>query len=440
MKIDGYDEIEEINEISETNDSNQLEEIDEINEINDKVDSILRHVNTHSKLKNNFFTDKYRPTTIKDAKFHKQLLLQLQHMSKDESIPHMLFSGPEGCGKKTIIRMLLEMLYDTDVHKTEDSTYTVMGSGGKPTPVTIKQSNYHIVIEPNNNNFDRYLIQDIVKEYAKKMPLGVFRTKKIFKTVLINNIDNLSYYAQTSLRRTMEIYSSTCRFIMWCSCPTRVIEPLISRCIFFTISSPTDDQLFSYILEVSIQEKINLTLEDYVYILDCAQGNIKEALWILQLYKYGYAKKNVYYHTIDLIHRIVVSHNIDHLTINNNDERQTKKIHVRDLLYNIMITNISGTRIMRDLLNKLCENVDVPDECKHGIIEAVSYFEHNIIRGRRHIIHLEALIIKIMEILYEYEKKHPEYKAVFSKYNIDQTVECDKTVVVRGRRFRRILN
>ena len=181
---------------------------------------------------NMFFVDKYTPQSIGDAKFHIDLLNRLEHMSKNESIPHMLFYGPDGCGKKTIIKLFLEMLFDKDVHKTEDSVYTVVGSGNKAVQVVVKQSNYHIVIEPNNNNFDRYLIQDIVKEYAKKMPMSIFKTKKIFKIVLINNVDNLSYYAQTSLRRTMEKYSSTCRFIMWCTCPTRVIEPLISRCVF----------------------------------------------------------------------------------------------------------------------------------------------------------------------------------------------------------------
>jgi replication factor C subunit 3/5 len=221
-----------------------------------------------------FFVDKYCPQSIKEAKFHLKLLNRLQHMSKNESIPHILLCGPEGSGKKTIIRLFLEMLFDKDVHNTEDSAYTVIGSGNKATVVTVKQSNYHIVIEPNNNNFDRYLIQDIVKEYAKKMPMSIFKTKKIFKIVLINNIDNLSYYAQTSLRRTMEKYSSTCRFIMCCTCSTRVIEPLISRCIFFNICSPTNEELFPYIYEISVKENILLKLEDYTYILDCAKNNI----------------------------------------------------------------------------------------------------------------------------------------------------------------------
>ncbi|AYV84841.1 MAG: replication factor C small subunit [Hyperionvirus sp.] len=378
-----------------------------------------------------FYIDKYAPKSIGEAKFNIDLLYRLQHMSKNESIPHMLFCGGNGSGKQTVIRLLLEMLFDKDVHKTEDSVYTVSGSSNKAVNVTVKQSNYHIVIEPNNNNFDRYLIQDIVKEYAKKMPLTIFQTKKIFKIVLINNIDNLSYYAQTSLRRTMEKYSSTCRFIMWCTCPTRVIEPLISRCVFFTISSPSNEQLFSYVYEISIKEKLVLGVDDYTYILDCAQGNIKEALWLLQLYKFGYGRKNIYYFTIDIIVRIIISHRMDQISTNVKVEN---KLYVRDLLYNIMITNISGTRILRDVLNKLCDNVDVPDECKYQILEICAYYEHNLVRGRRNIIHLEAPIVKIMKILKDYVVVHPEYGVIFENYKMVLDAQPKTILSVKPRR------
>src|SRR3990170_3969521 len=112
----------------------------------------------------------------------------LETMSQDESIPHIIFYGPEGSGKKTIIDLFLTMIYGEEVLKTNDSIYKVSGSGNSSTDISIKQSNYHIIIEPNNNNFDRYLIQDVVKEYAKKVPLNVFTSNKSFKVVLINNV------------------------------------------------------------------------------------------------------------------------------------------------------------------------------------------------------------------------------------------------------------
>ena len=370
-----------------------------------------------------FLVDKYTPKSISESKFHTDILERLYYMSQNESIPHILICGPSGSGKKTLIKLLLELLYDSDVHNTEDTIYKVIGSSSKATEVVVKQSNYHIVIEPNNNNFDRYLIQDIVKEYARKIPLNVFKTRKIFRTVLINNIDNLSYYAQTSLRRTMEKYSSTCRFIMWCTCSTRVIEPLISRCIFFTLNSPTDQELMSYLCNICYKENITLTLEESAYIFENANGNIKEALWLLELIRIGYDKANIYYYTIELITRMIISHNIKQINIVQLKDKLDKRLYIRELLYSIMITNISGSKILRDLTNKLCDNVDIPDECKYDIINVMAYYEHNIIRCRRNIMHIEAPILKIMRTLYEYEQKHPEYEEIFAKYYIEEDSE-----------------
>jgi replication factor C subunit 3/5 len=124
-----------------------------------------------------FLIDKYTPKLLQEAYFHKKLLDMLQIMGSDESIPHMIFFGPEGSGKKTTINLFLEMIYDKDVHILEDCVYKVVGSSNKVTDVVVKQSNYHIIIEPNNNNFDRYLIQDIVKEFH----LMFLKLKKFLK-------------------------------------------------------------------------------------------------------------------------------------------------------------------------------------------------------------------------------------------------------------------
>ena len=45
--------------------------------------------------------------------------------------------------------------------------YTISGYGNSKTKVKIKQSKYHIVIEPNSNGFDKYLIQEIIQNYAR---------------------------------------------------------------------------------------------------------------------------------------------------------------------------------------------------------------------------------------------------------------------------------
>ena len=333
-----------------------------------------------------FFVDKYSPKTIDDAIIHKEDLKKLQKMSKDESIPHIIFYGPDGCGKKTMINHFLEMIYGPMVHNIADIMYTVTGSGNSAQEIPIKQSPFHIVIEPNNNNFDRYLIQDVVKEYAKKVP-NVFTTYRAFKVVLINNIDNMSYYAQTSLRRMMEIYSDTCRFIMWSRSLSKVIEPLRSRCYCFRLKSPTPADLLEILLLISSKEGITLKLEDYDEIISRCNSNIKTALWLLELTKFGESFRTSYDEIIDTIIKLIVSCDLNKLP------------DIRLMLYKIMITNISGTQIMKDLVKKLLDDKNANFESKINISEISAKYEHNLIRGRREIIHLEAFINGVMYTL-----------------------------------------
>lgn len=335
-----------------------------------------------------FFVDKYSPTNSDDALFHKKELDILKKMSMDESIPHIIFYGPEGSGKKTLIKLFLEMLYDSQVHTLVDSIYKVTGSGNSSTEVVIKQSNYHIVIEPNNNNFDRYLIQDVVKEYAKKVPLGIFTSKKSFKTVLINNVDNLSYYAQTSLRRTMEKYSNTCRFIMWCRSLSKVIDPLKSRCYCFRINSPSDDEMFELLIRISNKENIKLTLKDCDRIITKSNGNIKKLLWMLQLKQIGGSYLTTYDITINKIVNNIITLDLKNIIV------------IRDYIYNIMTTNIPGTQIIKDMVHILLKDKTISFECKANIVEIAARTEHNLIRGRREIIHLEAFVTGVMEELF----------------------------------------
>jgi len=334
-----------------------------------------------------FFVDKYVPKTKNESFFHNDILDLLHKMSKDNSFPHTIFYGPSGSGKKTIIRLFLEMLYGRDVNNISDSIYNVAGSGNTKNEVIIKQSNYHIVIEPNNNNFDRYIIQDVVKEYAKRIPLKIFTSRKTFKVVLINNIDNLPYYAQTALRRTMEKFSGTCRFIMWCRSLSKVIEPLRSRCTTIRVPSPSNNQMFEYLINISAKETINTTLKQYNQVSHLANGNIKKALWLLQLIKFGETLETSYDEAIEEIVNLITGADFKNIFL------------IRETFYNIIITNFIGSKIIKDVNDKIMQNNAISFDKKVKIAEIAAIAEHNLIRGRREIIHLEYYVTNVMRII-----------------------------------------
>jgi replication factor C subunit 3/5 len=341
-----------------------------------------------------FFIDKYAPKTAKDSILHKDILKLLEFISNDDSIPHIIFYGNDGVGKRRIIKLFLEMLYGNEVNNIEENLYTVIGSGNKVKKVFVKQSDYHIMIDPVDNNFDKYLIQDVVKEYAKRIQINLFKSKKIFKSVMINNLDNLSYYAQTSLRRTMEKYSGTCRFIMWCRSLSKVIEPLKSRCICIRISAPSNDELLKLALHISAKENINLNLDDYTKLLNSSYGSVRKLLWKLNLIKAGQKSKiNTKFETpldetIEEITDLVIKCDLKEIS------------NIRNLVYNLIITNIDPVIILRKIFISLYKK-NIDEKTKYKIINSASYYDHNLVRRRREITHLEAFIINTMNLIYE---------------------------------------
>jgi len=329
--------------------------------------------------------------------FHKDIFKKLEKISQDETLPHIIFYGNPGTGKKTMINIFLEMIFDNSIYKLDDSKYTVMSSGNNENEVIIKQSDHHIIIEPNNTNFDRYLIQEIVKEYAKKYPLCIFEKSRKFKAVQINYLDNLSYYAQTSLRRTMEKYSKTCRFIMWCYSLSKVIEPLRSRCLCIHVPTQNNDQLLKWMYNICVLEKIKIRPHIIDMILDKSNGNLKSILWKLDLYRYNKKVYNSYEEGINTLTNEIIQIKNNKL-IDINFPINIPKI--REYIYKMYITNISLNIIIKDMLkNILYFNKDISKNKINDIINSASEFEYRLSKKRRDIIHLEAFVINIIDIL-----------------------------------------
>lgn len=320
--------------------------------------------------------------------FHQEIFEKLKKIAEDDGMPHIIFYGNPGTGKKTMINLFLEMIFDKSIYKMDDSKYTVISSGNIENEVIVKQSDHHIIIEPNNNNFDRYLIQDIVKEYARRYPLCIFEKSRNFKMVQINNLDNLSYYAQTSLRRTIEKYSKTCRFVMWCYSLSKVIEPLRSRCLCIHVPTQTSDDLVQWTFNVASLERININFPVLNYIVDTSNGNLKDILWKLDLYKYCGKVQNGYQKSLLLLINEIV--NFGDIQV------------IRDYIYKMMITNISSNIIIKDILNIILTKLDEYPDSKNKsskIIDHASNFEYRLSKGRRDIIHIEAFILNVMDVL-----------------------------------------
>lgn len=316
---------------------------------------------------------------------------------KFQNFQHLIVYGLKGSAKRMLINKLLELIYGNI--KIDNVEYTINGYGNTKSKVTVKQSKNHIVIEPNNNGFDKYLIQEIIQEYARTENLKIFKQNHLFKIVIIDTIDNLSYTAQASLRRTMEKYGDRCKFIFISEQLSNIIEPLVSRCLLFRVPLPSKNEIIDIVTYISIKENINITCNDYKFIIDNCDNRINNAIWLLELIKLKIHDENDWKNVVEDIINIII----------NFDFSNNKKIiqlinQIREKFYILFVTNINIKDFLIVIVQKLLDKIN-NIQLKYELLNIISKYEARITSGTRYIVHYEAMII---ELLYKYK----QYKKV----------------------------
>jgi replication factor C subunit 3/5 len=303
---------------------------------------------------------------------------------------HLIVYGNIGCCKEYLVNNLLEKIYGKAGIELKEVEYTVTGYSNTKTKIMIKQSKHHIIIEPNTNGFDKYLIQDIIQDYAKSELLNILKNRKLFKVVVINKIDNLSYYAQASLRRTMEKYSNKCKFILISDQLSKIIEPIRSRCLLIRVQLPTNEQILETLLFICHKENIEISFSKLIEIINNSDNKINHAIWLLEMYKYNIEYTKNWEIIIDSI-----VNNINNFKINNNKKLYHLLKKIREQFYILFITNIPTQMIIRKIMIKLLE-LNNNLQLKYNIINITSIHEEMLTQGTRHIIHFESYIIKLL--------------------------------------------
>jgi replication factor C subunit 3/5 len=120
--------------------------------------------------------------------FNKELIERFKNFSTDNEMPHIIFYGLAGSGKKTMVNILLELLFGKDIYNISEKITKINGSGGKQNDVITSKSKYHIIIKPNNNNFDRHMVKELIKEYAKTF-LITTKNKKFVRKIVSSKTD-----------------------------------------------------------------------------------------------------------------------------------------------------------------------------------------------------------------------------------------------------------
>lgn len=343
-----------------------------------------------------FLIDDCAPKSVDEIFFHKDIYERLRKMSKENSIPHIIFHGEPGSGKKTMVDIFLDMIYKGESKITTTNKYKIPGSGSKVKEEMIEASRHHIVIKPTGTNFDRYLVHGVVKSYAGSRAItSKSSLDSKFRVIQISDLDNLSQSAQNSLRRMIEVNSTRCRFIMWANNLSNVIGPLKSRGFCIRVPRPSSAELFAYLTCVAVKYgRMDIPLETIEDIVSYSENDIRSALWCLQSVMFGYQYKTKYDKAIRSIVDLICT--CDQSNIDKVDD----ETRIRDQLFNLMITNYAPVDILQSIMKEFLERPEINEKAKMEIIMQTAKTEYDMVRARREIIHFDAYVSSIMKILF----------------------------------------
>lgn len=306
------------------------------------------------------WVEKYRPSVLAEIVGQKEAIGRLQSYVKGRNAPNMMFSGPAGVGKTSAAVALAKELYGSEFGR-----------------------NFLELNASDSRGID--VVRGQIKDFARTLAFS-----SDFKIIFLDESDALTSDAQHALRRTMEKYTKTCRFILSCNYSSRIIEPLQSRCVIFRFRPLQAKEVKERIMEIAEKEKLEIgdkALEAIVYV---SMGDMRKAVNILQAA--SALSKRVDEETVFSVSSRAKPQEVKEMILL---AIEGKFLEARGLLDRLMYEHgMSGEDVIGQVYREIMEvdEKEIASKAKIALVDVIGEYDYRLVEGAHERIQLEAML------------------------------------------------
>jgi replication factor C small subunit len=309
------------------------------------------------------WAEKYRPKTLKAMMNQIEIVERLESFVKNKNVPHCIFAGPPGTGKTTAALCLAHDLYREGYRE-------------------------HLMELNASDERGINVVRETVKTFARIKSIGTIP----FKILILDEADNMTGDAQQALRRTMERFTGTCRFILIANYSGKIIEPIQSRCAPFRFTYLSKDDQDAYLSQIVAQEKVNLLNQGLDAIFEVSGGDLRRAINTLQAA--ASLGKPI---DADTVYSVIGRANpadvkgMLQLAMKGDFIGSREKLREMILKY-----GVAGSDIIRQIHIEIFRMKDVPEPWKVKLADVIGEVDFRLVQGSDEEVQLSALLARLV--------------------------------------------